>query len=489
MEQAIAERIGALRQLLAEGQAAAAREGLDAWYPALGPEELREYGWQLDELYGSCGVLTADMELAAQAYWRAMEHDCYLRSQLEHCSSYLFCLHYLPGISDEELARQHFLYERLLGDIPRFSHRREEHGSHGRIRLGYLSTNFRHHAAADFFLPLFRDADHDRYELYGYSLGEEDAAADRFRQGADHWCRLDPLALEDGAEKIQRDGIDILVDLSGHSDGGLTLALMAHKPAPVQISAIGWVDTTGMPAMDYFLTDSCCALPSADGCFAEKLLRLERPHLCYQPLEPLPVRHSWQEKEGLVFGSFSNFAKLTDEVLGQWKQLLDRVPGSRLELRDTLALPSRQQSVRNRAKGLGFSPAQLSLCGAETGYLQAYGAVDIALDPWPYPGGATTCEALYMGVPVITLAGTRHGSRLGASLLGALELPELIAESPADYIEKAVRLSEDKGRLRELHEGLRHRLERSRLMDGPGYLRALEKAYAGCWQSWLAGTD
>jgi len=122
MEQAIAERIGALRQLLAEGQAAAAREGLDAWYPALGPEELREYGWQLDELYGSCGVLTADMELAAQAYWRAMEHDCYLRSQLEHCSSYLFCLHYLPGISDEELARQHFLYERLLGDIPRFSH-------------------------------------------------------------------------------------------------------------------------------------------------------------------------------------------------------------------------------------------------------------------------------------------------------------------------------------------------------------------------------
>ncbi len=477
-------RLREIRRLLSAGDNQKAKQYLDDWYPLLDEQARQSYGWQLDELYGTCAALQADMGSAARAYWQAVQHDCYLRSQLEHFSSYLFCLHYLPGIDHAALAAQYALYGRMLAGTPQLPLRPWLHAAHRRIRVGYLSTNFRQHAAADFFLPLFEAADHQRYEVYAYALGDEDAATKRFQQAADHWRELDPLAMEDNAQQIYEDAIDILIDLSGHSDGGLTLLIMAHKPAPVQVSAIGWVDTTGLPGMDCFLTDSCCALPGEDRCFSERLLRLSRPHLCYQPLRLMPPQTSWTGDHPIVFGSFNNFAKISDEMLHIWKTLLEHVPGSHLELRDTAAFPSRQQALQERADRLGFSAQQLSLHGAADGYLSAYNGIDIALDTSPYPGGATTCEALYMGVPVITMAGERHGSRLGASLLKSLGLVECIAVDADSYIKKAAALSADKERLKTLHGMLRCQMEQSRLMDGADYMRCVEAGYEEIWRGW-----
>lgn len=478
-------RLAEIRECLAAGRAAEARQRLDDWYPSLSAAALRAFGWQLDELYGACAFARADMEGAAYAYWQAMQHDSHLRSQLEHLSSYLFCLHYLPGISDSELAKQHFLYGRLLQEIPRYAHPRDLHASHEKVRIGYLSANFNRHAAADFMRPFFAQADRQRYETYAYALGPADAVTDSLRGMADHWCSLYSMAPADAAARIYADAPDILVDLGGHSEGGQTLMLMAYRPAPVQLSALGWVDTTGTAAMDYFLSDRCCAAELSPENFSEQIVRLERPHLCYAPLREMPPLPVYEPGQPIVFGSFNNFAKLTEPMLQCWCRLLAQVPESRLVLRDTTALVSRRQALRERLLRLGAPLERVCLQGAAEDYLRAYAGIAIALDTYPYPGGATTCEALYMGVPVITLSGTRHGSRLGASILGSLGLSALVAQTPEEYIEKAAALSHDRLRLAKLHAGLRSRMEKAVLMDGADYMRHLEAAYDEIWHAWL----
>ena len=256
------------------------------------------------------------------------------------------------------------------------------------------------------------------------------------------------------------------------------------RPAPVQLSGIGWFDTTGLSAIDYFLTDALCDPPGQnEELFREKLLRAARVPFCYTPLaampEPGPVHSS------CVFGCFNNFAKITDDMLGLWLQIVQGVPGSCLILKDTTGFAERLAGLRERAARIGFTAAQLELRTGSVNYLQEYREIDIALDPYPYPGGITTCDALYMGVPVVTLAGRRHGTRLGMSLLTSLGLEGLAATNAEEYKVRAIALAQDGKRLKNLKANLRQLMQVSPLMDAKGYMRSLETAYRKIWQEWL----
>ena len=471
-----------IRQQIDDGQAQKALLALKKLRPQLSEEFMSREFWRIDELYGASFQILGDMEGAVQAYWQAGQHDRFLRSQMEHFSSYLFALHYLPGLSDDELAAQHFLYERFFAGRESFSHAKREHS---RLRIGYLSPDFREHAVGRCILPLLQERDAEHFAVYGYRMNrQEDEAWRTMQPMADVWRDFTEVPVELAAQQIYEDGIDILVDLAGHSDGGRTLMIAGVRPAPVQLSGIGWFDTTGLSAIDYFLTDALCDPPGQnEELFREKLLRAARVPFCYTPLaampEPGPVHAS------CVFGCFNNFAKITDDMLRLWLQIVRGVPGSRLILKDTTGFAERLAGLRERAARIGFTAAQLELRTGSVNYLQEYREIDIALDPYPYPGGITTCDALYMGVPVVTLAGRRHGTRLGLSILTSLGLEGLAAMNAEQYKACATALAQDGKRLKNLKANLRQLMQVSPLMDAKNYMRSLETAYQKIWQEWL----
>ena len=300
-----------------------------------------------------------------------------------------------------------------------------------------------------------------------YQTGRSDSVTAKLQSKKIHWRDLQNLDAATSARIIFEDAIDILVDLSGHSQNSC-LPILAYKPAPIQITALGYTSTTGLNAVDYFLSDKI----SGGGEFTEKILQLDGCHLCYAPILKMPaINHA--ENNCVTFGSFNNFAKVTDAVLELWLKILRAVPNSRLILKNkTCSIESGREIILRRMKD--FPRDRIELRPYSKDYLAQYNEIDIALDTFPYNGGLTTCEALYMGVPVITLRGNYHGSNFGASILTAAGLPELIAENPDDYIKKAVELSQ---RHSDYHKNLRERLKNSALMDGRKYLRELEKIY------------
>ena len=481
MEKKLEEELQRLRLLVDDGDAEDVLERLRQLreLPAFPAEEL----WQLDELAGACCSVLCDMERAAGCYWQASTHDKYLRSQMGHYSSYLFCLHYLSDISDQEMKQAHFFYDRLFADVRRYEHQAEGRRRKKKLRIGYLSTDFHDHAMADFIRPLLSLRDSSRYEAYCYAMQEtRDEVTQEFCGMADGWRDLSGRSFADAAQCIFADGVDILFDLSGHTHGGCTLITAAYKPAPVQLSGIGWFDTTGLSAIDYFLTDPF--LEDEQERFCEQLLTLPQTHMSYLP-QALPPISSAKRRAGITFGCFNNFAKITDEMLVLWLTIVRSVPGARLHLQDTSAMPARCIALRSRAGRMGWREEELELSSGAEEYLQSLAQIDIALDPYPYQGGSMTCAALRIGVPVVTLAGTRHGARLGASLLSNAGLPELIAGTPAEYKKIAVSLARDTERCVNLHRTLPGLMQASRLMDGRAYMRDLEQAYERIWDQWL----
>jgi predicted O-linked N-acetylglucosamine transferase (SPINDLY family) len=304
----------------------------------------------------------------------------------------------------------------------------------------------------------------------------------------DHWQNIGGLTYEEAAARIYADGIDILVDLSGHTNGGATLIISSYKPAPVQVCGIGWFNTTGLKAMDFFLTDQYCS-PEGQGDtdFSEQLIRLPHTHLCYTPPDYMRIcPETWHRRPKITFGSFNNFAKITDDMLRLWLSILNQVPGAKLLLKNSYQGAVHQQTqLLARARRIGYQASQLELRMATDGLLQEYRELDIALDTYPYPGGGTTCDALYYGVPVITLAGKHHGSRFGASILKNLGLGNLVADTPEEYAALAITLAGETELLAKLHQILPERMKQSPLMDGPGYVREIEAAYETIWAAWL----
>lgn len=360
-----------------------------------------------------------------------------------------------------------------------------------RLRIGYVSRDFHKHSVAYFLEPILRHHDHPTFEVYCYStLPEADEHTERFMGLCNHWRDISTLSEDRAVELVREDQIDILIDLSGHTVGN-RLGVFARKPAPVQVNYLGHPATTGLDTMDYRLGDAVTdPLEVVAGHYSETLWQLPGCFLTYQPPgDAPPVQAAPSVASGYItFGSFNNLAKVNDEVIAVWAGVLNAVPDSRLMLK-YYAL----SSVRGRKRIVdGFAAHdipedRLDLAGWSAGtneHLSAYNKVDIALDTFPYNGTTTTCEALWMGVPVVCLEGERHSARVGASLLNALGLRELLASNVEEFVRIAAQLAVDPERLAALRVGLRQRMAASPLLDHTGFTRSLENAFRDMWHSY-----
>lgn len=352
------------------------------------------------------------------------------------------------------------------------------------VRIGYVSGDFRRHSVACFMEPILAHHDRARFEVYCYAnVARPDEVTGRLKTMAT-WRDIVWLSDDEAARLVRQDGIDILVDLSGHTEGN-RLLLFARKPAPVQATYLGYPNTTGLAAIDYRLTDAVADPAGEEEYHTEKLERLPQGFLCHQPAAApaIMARSPAAEAGGITFGSFNTLAKKSPAVLRCWVAILNKVPGSRLLLKYK---PLSDEGVRARireefgAAGLAEPEKRLVLVGhvVDTeAHFAMYNQIDVALDTFPYNGATTTCEALWMGVPVITLATDRHVGRVGASILNRLGRGDWVAGSEEEYIAKAVALAQDGQERARCHQTLRNSLRNSSLMDGPAFCRALEEVY------------
>ena len=355
-----------------------------------------------------------------------------------------------------------------------------------RLRIGYVSPDFRVHPVGRFLLPLLENHDRQKFEIYCYaSVVWPDDLTIRIQRHADVWRDICELTDEEAAQLVRNDRIDILIDLTMHMAGGRP-RLFARKPAPVQATYLAYAGTMGMDAIEFRITDPYLDPPGHFGTnFCERPIRLAKTYWCYQPpidsiqIPPLPANSG----APVTFGCLNNFSKVTDATLETWAEIMGRAPRSRLLLHAPAG------SARERVLKILSSRAieadrikfveRLSL----PNYLQTYNAIDIALDPFPYVGGTTTCDALWMGVPVVALRGRAPIARGGASILSNIGLDEWIADSRGAYIEIATKMAGDLQKLSDLRSGLRQRMARSPLMDAKQFARDMEDVYRRMWES------
>ena len=411
-------------------------------------------------------------------------------------SNLLFCQNYDASRTPEQLFAAHREWDARYGTVPRPASYANERAPERRLKIGYVSPDFRTHSVAQFLTPLFEHHDRQATELFCYAdVMQPDAVTDRLRKFSDHWLSAVTLSDDALAERIEADGIDILVDLAGHTAHN-RLRVFTRKPAPVQATWLGYSNTTGLASIDYRIVDAVTDPPgAADACASETLLRLADGFLCYGgPKDAPPPAPPPCIKNGFItFGSFNNPAKVSPATFDIWARLLARLPDAHLLLKGkSFADAATCASYLARLGERGIAAEHVKLMAWLPGgnaHLTLYEQIDIALDPFPYNGTTTTCEALWMGVPVITLRGDRHSARVGASLLSQVGLTDWIAESADDYVEIALALAADPGRLHDLRRSLRRRLAASSLCDGAGFAHKLEDAYRAIWRNYLSSLD
>lgn len=353
----------------------------------------------------------------------------------------------------------------------------------GRLRVGYVSPDFRRHSIAFFLLPILAHHDRDAFEVTCYSdVRRPDDVTRQMQSHAEVWRPVAGLPDEALADLVRRDEIDILVDLTVHSGSNRLLAF-ARKPAPVQATYLGYAGTTGLAAMDYKITDHAVdPVGRSESHHSEKLARLPDCYFCYRPpveAAQLPVPRPARGRR-VTFCSFQNIAKLSATACALWARILKALPDARLILkaRGLGGTATRQRLLSMfAAQGVGAAQLQIEDWDDMARYLARFAEVDIALDTTPFNGGTSSCHALWMGIPVVTLAGETSVGRVGSSILGALGLPELVAASADAYVEIACRLAREPERLAELRATLRARMQASPLMDGPRFTASLEKLY------------
>ncbi|HJV75032.1 MAG TPA: tetratricopeptide repeat protein [Noviherbaspirillum sp.] len=359
-----------------------------------------------------------------------------------------------------------------------------------RLKIGYVSPDFRNHPVSFFIEPILACHDKSQFEVFCYyNHDQQDAVTQRLQNLADHWISCKGLPDEQLAARIRADGIDILIDLAGHTAGN-NLLTFARKPSPVQVAYLGYPFSTGMSAFDYRITDPHAEpLGMTEPWNSEQLWRLPQIFFCYGEPDnsPAPIDHPPARDNGYVtFGCFNNFAKVNDKVIALWSSILNKVPAARLSLvikgieDDGLRAEVEKRFERN---GVGAGRLILSPPSAEN-YFAFYNAVDIALDPFPFNGHTTSLDTLWMGVPFITLAGRHYTSRMGVSTLVNAGLPELIANDEQEYQEISVALALDPARLQRIRDGLRERVRGSALIDAHRFTAQLEQAYRNMWQKW-----
>lgn len=444
--------------------------------------------WQL--VYNNWGLLLQNqgrLQDAVNLYREALAaapEDASLRSNL------LFLLTAMPDVDPDELLKEH----RAWGDLHARAH--AAHAAHAnspdperRIRIGYVSADFYSHPLAFFVLPLLANRDRLRTEAVCYYNGvKQDPITARLRQSVDRWRDIRGLSDADADALIRADGIDILVDLSGHTAGN-RLPLFGRKPAPVQATFLGYANTTGLDAVDYRITDGYADPPGVDARYVEKLLRMPHSLWCYEPQLAAPPDYPapMREHGHVTFASFNGAYKLNQPLMKVWAAILHAVPDSRLMLVNVPAGGARERIVAwLGAEGISRSRLELHARLPTGEFWAAHRRADIALDPFPCNGGATTCETLWLGIPVITLAGHAFVGRAGVSLLSNCGLTQLIAGSRDEYVALAAGLARDPARLAELRARLKQNLPRSPLLDAPAYTQALEAHYRGIWRQWCS---
>jgi len=355
-----------------------------------------------------------------------------------------------------------------------------------RLRIGYVSPDFRMHSVGLFLRPLLAQHDHQSFEIFCYAqVPVPDDLTRQLHARADHWHSLVGLSDRQAADLIQRHQIDILVDLALHTTRS-RLLIFARKPAPVQVTYLAYAGSSGLRTMDYRLSDPFLDPPEVEAsAYSEQTFRLAQSYWCYQPMKSPPLAPVPAMKAGhITFGCLNNFCKVSEPALQTWVRLLQAVPGAQLLLHAPEG--THRQRTADLLQGMGIDPRRLRFVGRVplSEYLQLYGQIDIALDPFPYGGGTTTCDALWMGVPVVSLAGKMAVGRGGLSILSNIGLPELVADSEEKYVRLALELAGDLPRLDNLRANLRDRMQASPLMDAPRFTRDIETAYRTLWQCW-----
>ncbi len=445
---------------------------------------------------------TADLNSVGRAFIRLGRVkdalDCFrqaINSKPDHSthSHLVFTLNYDPDIRTEDLAAEHQRWaERYAVDPERKVTHDNDPDPDRRLRIGYVSPDFRRNVVNYFFEPMLLHHNRETVEVFLYGdVHRPDDTTARLQEMAPHWRDIHKLTTDEAAEQIRSDKIDLLIDLAGHC-GRNRLTLFAQRPAPVQITYLGYCFTTGMSQMDFRFTDNV-ADPSVqdDRCYTEQLVRLPEVFACYQPspeapaISPLPA----MEHGHITFGSLHNLRKINAHVIDLWAELLRRLPQSRLLFFRNTLVSSLRKHLSSEFERRGISSSQLEMRQEpvqKCSHLSVYADVDISLDVFPWSGHATACESLWMGVPVVTLRGSRHAGRMVASVLTALGRTEWIAETADAYASIAVDLASDVEQLAGMRANLREQMAKSPVCDGSAHARRIEDAYRSIWRQWCA---
>lgn len=407
--------------------------------------------------------------------------------------AYLMSLNYTNIYSSEFIFKEHIKFsERFFKHLNTSKNIYPNTPINDRpLTIGYISPDFKRHSVSYFIEPVLREHDKDNYRIICYSnVCIEDDVTERLKRYPDKWVDIFNIPDSDLFKKIQQDKVDILVDLAGHTAYN-RISLLAQKPAPIQITWLGYPNTTGLSSIDYKIVDNITDPPSLnDNFYSEKLLRMPYSFLCYLPFESSPeIDQPPVIKNGYItFGSFNNIAKISTEIFQCWIEILKNIDNSHIILKGKvfsdkstcdyyLNLFERNNIDNKRVK-------LLSRIHSMKEHLKAYNMIDIALDTFPYNGTTTTCEALWMGVPVITLEGERHASRVGKSILTNIGLEDFIAQNYIEYVEIGKKLSNNINKLTDLRFTMRERLKKSVIMDYKKFTRDLENLYRTVWNIW-----
>lgn len=407
-------------------------------------------------------------------------------------SNYLLSLHYDQFLDASELFSEHKKWSSRVttNRINTLPPHKNDQSKHRRLRIGYVSPDFRRHSVAFFIAPLMAAHDRDAFEIICFSnVSQPDKVTEQIQSLADRWVNIAGLSDEEAARTIYEEQVDILVDLAGHTARNNLLAF-ARKPAPVQATYLGYPNTTGLEAVDYRITDLWADRADAEDLHTEQLVRLPGGFLCFGAPQDTPEVGDLAALQAgrVTFGSFNNRAKVTLKVVEIWAQILNSVPHAKLLLKNHSFADRRTcRELHAAFRQFGVEEQRIELLSYVRSYnehLDIYNQVDIGLDTFPYNGTTTTCEAMWMGVPIISLAGSSHASRVGVSLLKSVGLADWIAETETEYVCKAVESARDLERLQSIRRSLRQKMMESPLCNSQRLARSLEMFYREVWTRW-----
>ena len=398
---------------------------------------------------------------------------------------HLWALNYVDGIADDDIVLEHRKYAELLeSKCPEVEPFNGEVKASNRLKVGFVSQDFKTHSVAYFFLPIIKNYSKENWEVFCYSdVGRPDGTTQKIRSESEHWCDSHDMTDRELYAQIRSDGIDILIDLVGIIGEG-RLELFAMKAAPIQAIYLGYPNTSGLTRMDYRISDEWSdEKVIADQIYTEKLIRLKTGFLCFEPVSDAPAVSALPalNKNTITFGSFNIFQKISQKMLKVWAQILTSVPNSKLLIK---TLPLVEDLCRNEILAtfstLGVSKDRIILRGwteSRKAHLDMCNQVDIHLDTFPYNGTTTTCETLWQGVPTVTLAGNNHRSRVGLSIMHQVDLHDWVAKTEQEYINIAVRKSTDLEHLGALRQSLREKVKTSPLLDYDAFISELERQF------------